>query len=305
MAKLERFFELKAPPMDVIDRLWKGSIDMHLHLAPAPTVSRRVDGYQAALSAKESGMRTIVLKSDFYPTAPVAAAVRSAVPEFECFGALNMEYITTGGFGPHAAEAVEQSAKMGAKVLWMPTFDAWYARKYIPGKEGTGLRILDDRGEKIPEVWETLKRVLDTVAKYDMVLANGHISYEETVVLFEEAKKYGVKKLVATHPMSDVIWPAMTMEQMKHLADMGAYIEHVFRNFLPLLGSYDPSLYVEAVKEIGAERTIMSTDLAQSTDCMPADGMRMFIGNMLEYGCTEEEVELMAKVNPARLLGLL
>lgn len=304
MAKLERFFELKAPAMKTIDELWKGSIDMHLHIAPDPTVSRRVDGVQAARSAKECGMRAIVLKSDFYPTAPIAAAARSAVEEFECIGALNVEYGTTGGFGGNAPQIVEQSAKMGAKVLWMPTFDAYYARKYIPGKEGTGLRILDDAGNKIPEVWEVLEKILETVKAYDMVLASGHLSYEETAALFAAAKEQGVKKLVATHPMSDVIWPAMTMEQMEQLADMGAYIEHVFRNLLPLLGSFDPTLYVETVKKIGAKRTIMSTDFAQSTDCMPAEGMRMFIGNMLEYGCTPEEVEWMAKKNPAKLLGL-
>lgn len=135
MAKLERFFELKTPPAEVIEDLWHGSIDMHLHIAPDPTVVRRVDGVQAAQSAKENGMAAIVLKSDFYPTAPVADAARSAVPDFECFGALNIEYGTTGGFGDHTVEVVRQSAKMGAKVLWMPTFDAYYARQYIPGKE--------------------------------------------------------------------------------------------------------------------------------------------------------------------------
>lgn len=163
---------------------------------------------------------------------------------------------------------------------------------------------MDDSGNKIPDVWKVLDQIFEIVAEYDMVLASGHLSYEETVVLFEEAKKKGVSKLVATHPMSDVIWPAMTMEQMKHLADMGAYIEHVFRNLLPLLGSFNPEKYVEAVKIIGAHHTIMSTDFAQITDCTPAEGMRMFIGNMLEYGCTAEEVELMVKTNPAHLLGL-
>ena len=304
MAKLDRFFELVAPPAKTVEDLWKDSIDMHLHIAPDPSVVRRVDGVQAASLAKEAGMGAIVLKSDFYPTAPIAQAARSAVEDFQCFGALNFEFGTTGGLGEHAAVVAEQNAKIGAKVFWMPTFDAYYARQYIPGKEGTGIRILDDKGEKITEVWDALEKIIDIVAKYDIVLASGHLSYEETVALFTQAKKQGVEKLVATHPMSDVIWPAMTMEQMENLADMGAYIEHVFRNLLPLLGSFNPELYVEAIKRIGADRTIMSTDLAQITDCTPPEGMRMFIGNMLEYGCSPEEVELMAKINPAKLLGI-
>ena len=35
-----------------------------------------------------------------------------------------------------------------------------------------------------------------------------------------------------------------------------------------------------------------------------AGGMRFFIGTMLQFGCTEEEVALMAKINPAKLPDL-
>lgn len=304
MAQFLKFFQLKTPPAKVVEDLWKGSIDMHLHIAPDPGTVRRCDGYQAALAAREAGMRAIVLKSDFYATTPVADAVNSAVPEVTCVGALNIEYGTTGGLGPGAVIAVEQNAKMGCKVLWMPTFDAWWARQYIPGKKGTGIRILDDAGRPIPESFAVLDEILEIVARYDMVLASGHLSYAETVALFETAKKHGVQKLVATHPMSDVIWPAMTMEEMRHLASMGAYIEHVFRNCLPLLGSFDPQGYVDAIHELGAEHTILGTDYAQITDTTPAEGMRMFIAYMLQYGVNPEDVEKMVKTNPAWLLGL-
>jgi len=36
----------------------------------------------------------------------------------------------------------------------------------------------------------------------------------------------------------------------------------------------------------------------------PATGMRLFIAMMLQFGCTPEEVSLMVKENPAKLLGL-
>ena len=48
----------------------------------------------------------------------------------------------------------------------------------------------------------------------------------------------------------------------------------------------------------------MSTDLGQAHNPAPAEGMRMMIATMLKCGITEKEIELMVKVNPARLLGL-
>ena len=39
-------------------------------------------------------------------------------------------------------------------------------------------------------------------------------------------------------------------------------------------------------------------------DVDPATGMRLFIAMMIQFGCTPEEVEIMAKKNPVKLLGL-
>jgi len=46
----------------------------------------------------------------------------------------------------------------------------------------------------------------------------------------------------------------------------------------------------------------MSTDLGQPYNLPPAEGMRLFIATFLRKGLTSEEIELMVKVNPARLL---
>ena len=66
---------------------------------------------------------------------------------------------------------------MGCKVLWMPTFDAAYARNAIPGREGTGMALMDPNGRILPQVAEILR----VVKNYNMVLCSGHISYAETV----------------------------------------------------------------------------------------------------------------------------
>lgn len=296
--KTSAFTTFKAPPAAVVERLWKGSIDMHVHFAPDAGMDRRYDGLESAIEAKNAGMGGLVLKSDFSPTTLVAFAAQRAIPEVAVFGSINIENCTTGGLGEYTAETIETHAKMGCKVLWFPTFDSEYSKKYA-GKEG-GITILQPDGTLKPVVYE----ILDVVKKYNMVLCNGHTSYEESVALFTAAREKGITKMVATHAMVDVIWPPFTMEEMKTLVDMGVYIEHTYRNCLPLVNSFSPLNYVEAIRELGAEHTILSTDFAQISDSSPAEGMRTFIATMLQMGVSEEEVSLMVKTNPAKLLDM-
>lgn len=274
---------------------------MHIHFAPDPDTVRRFDAYETAVAARDAGMRAIVLKSDHCPTTQVAYTVQRLVPEVRVFGSINIERGTTGGLGEYTVETIRNHAIMGAKVLWFPTFDAAYARSFLPGGNASdGISILEPGGALKPVVYD----ILDVVRTYDMVLCNAHLSYEETVSLFSAAREKGITKLVVTHPMSDVIWDAYTMEQMLRLAKMGACIEHCYRNCMPLLGSFRPERYIEAIREIGADHTILTSDFAQITDTSPAEGMRQFIATLLQMGVTEKELTWMVKTNPARLLDL-
>ena len=85
---------------------------------------------------------------------------------------------------------------------------------------------------------------------------------------------------------------------------MGAFIEHCYVGFLPTDFRNDPKPMVEAIRALGAEHCIISTDLGQYYNPPPAEGMRMFIALLLKNGITEHEIGLMAKLNPAKLLGL-
>jgi hypothetical protein len=95
------------------------------------------------------------------------------------------------------------------------------------------------------------------------------------------------------------------MEELKRLARMGAFIEHTFVCHLPTEFCRNPAQTVEAIREIGAEHCIISTDLGLFTfNPPPVEGFRMFIATLLRNGITPEEIELMAKTNPGKLLGL-
>ena len=57
-----------------------GAIDMHAHADP-DGVPRKIDAVDLARLAKERGMRAIVLKNHYEPTASLAYIVRKDVPE--------------------------------------------------------------------------------------------------------------------------------------------------------------------------------------------------------------------------------
>lgn len=279
-----------------IDKLYEGSIDMHVHVAPDPEWDRRLDTLETARAAQAGGMRAFVAKTFFYPTTTECRIVTKLMENVQAIGSVTIGYTTTGGL-ENAAATIETHAKLGARVIWFPAFDAMHCRRGI-GREG-GIWILDEKGSLKPEA----AAVLEVAKKYDMVVCKGHMSYEETKALFARAREMGMTKLVNTHPLSDS-WGRFTDEQIKEISKMGVYTELVFGNLMPRLGSMDPADYVDLVHELGAENMIMSTDLAQCMDPTPAEGMRFFIGTMLQFGCTEEEVDWMVKKNPAKLLGL-
>ena len=80
----------------------RGAIDIHVHADP-DNVPRSLDGLEAARFAKDKGMRAIVLKSHFDPTAGLALLARKAVPGIEVFGGIDLN-LPVGGMNVHAVE---------------------------------------------------------------------------------------------------------------------------------------------------------------------------------------------------------
>ena len=288
--------------MTEIDDLHQGSIDMHVHHGPDSLLPRRVDALEAAEQAEQAGMRAIVLKNHHYPTTPLTIIISQLVPEVEVFGSICLDY-EVGGLNFRALEA---SAELGAKIAWMPTTSSANSRARMAkamGKtwEEEGFSILDTGGKLVPEI----DGLLSLIKEHDMVLANGHISRSETFALVEAAGKKGISKLVITHPLeTTLVDHPLSLEDLQQLAQMGAFIEYTFVGLLPNTHRNDPAQVAKAIELIGAEHSIIGTDLGQYPNPPPAEGMRMFISTLLKQGVTAREIEFMAKINPAKLLGL-
>jgi hypothetical protein len=281
--------------MNTTESLVKGAIDMHVHHAPDAHIRRRVDALQAAIQAEEAGMRAIVLKNHDYPTAPLATMVNQHVQNLTVFGSLCLDF-EIGGLNP---AAVKTSALLGAKVLWMPTFSSANDREKL-GLGGEGIRIMDQKGKILSVVGD----ILDIVKKHDMVLATGHVSVAESFALVDEARERGIAKIVVTHPLEQRVGATLSIEEQQQMAAKGAFIEHCFLCTMPLGDRLDPNSIVRAVRAVGSEHCILTTDLGQDWNPPPAEGMRMMIGTLLRCKLSIEEIEIMIKTNPAKLLGL-
>jgi hypothetical protein len=281
------------------DKLLSGSIDMHLH--PGTDAFCRIDALEAARQARQAGMKAIVIKDHFVPTTPIADMVNRLVPDFNVFGSICLDY-EIGGLNAHA---VEHSAKAGARVVWMPTFSSANSRAKMRELgvplEGEGFSILDCNGQLLPEI----NPILAVIKKNDMVLASGHMSPAETFALEKEARRLGINKFVITHPLDHEFFSqAFSKDDLIQLAGNGAFIEFTFIALLASEFRHDPAEMVDVLKTVGAERCIVSTDLGQSFNPLPVEGLRMFLITLLKYGVTEDEIRLMIKTNPEKLLGL-
>src|ERR1044072_6299149 len=94
----------------------RGVIDIHVHAAP-DSVARSIDAIDLARMAKKRGMRAIVLKSHWEPTASMAYLVRKAVPGIEVFGGIDLNR-AVGGVNATAVERMASIQGGWGRVVW-------------------------------------------------------------------------------------------------------------------------------------------------------------------------------------------
>ena len=272
-----------------------GVIDIHVHCAPDST-PRSIDAIDLARLAKQRGMRGLVLKNHYQPTASLAYIVRKEVPGIEIFGGVDLN-LSVGGMNPFAVEHMAATTGGYGRFVWMSTFDS-EAQVRFSKQDRPFVRVAQN-GQLLPET----RQVIAVIAKHNLVMATGHTSAEEALLLIHEARAQGVKHMVVTHAMLAPI--QMSEAQMKDAANMGAYIEFVYNG---LLGSYKEFTfkdYARAIRSVGAEHCILSSDMGQPGNPLHPDGLVALFDGLKKEGITQVEIDRMAKENPARLLGLL
>src|SRR5689334_6293005 len=264
-----------------------GVIDIHVHTDPDSS-PRSIDAIDLAKLAKSRGMRGLVLKNHYESTAALAYVVRKEVPGIEIFGGIDLN-LTVGGINPAAVERMTMMKGGYGRVVWMPTFDA--ENQVRDSKENRPFVPVAKNGELLPEV----KQVIALAARHNLMLETGHSSPEECLMIVREARKQGVQHVVVTHATTPPV--RMSIAQMKEAAQLGAYIELVY-------GRMNGAQWAQAIREVGAEHIILSSDLGQPNSPLHPDGMVAYFEALKKEGISEAQIDRMAKTNPATALGL-
>ena len=275
-------------------RLVAGTIDIHVHSDP-DNVPRSVDAIEAARLAKAAGMRGIVLKNHYDPTASLAFLARKAVPGLEIFGGIDLN-LTVGGMNAIAVEHMTQVAGGWGRFVWMSTFDAENQVRY--SKENRPFVSVSREGQLLPET----RAVIAAIAKHRLVLATGHVSPVEGLMLLREARQQGVAHMVVTHAMNAPI--LMTVEQMQQAGRQGAFIEFVGGSLASADAAARMDRFAQAIRAVGPAFCILSSDLGQKGNALPADGYDAFLQALRVRGFADNDLDVMSRKNPARLLGL-
>src|SRR6266478_8100542 len=129
-----------------------GVIDIHAHHAP-DSVPRSIDAIDLAKLAKSRGIRGLVLKNHYEPTASLAYIVRKEVPGIEIFGGISLD-LTVGGINPAAVEWMTKVKGGYGRVVWMPTFDAENQVRF--DKANRPYASVSKNGRLLPEVTQVL-----------------------------------------------------------------------------------------------------------------------------------------------------
>ena len=268
-----------------------GVVDIHVHSAP-DNVERSIDSIDVAKLARDRGMRAIVLKSHYEPTATMAFIVRKEVPGIEVFGGIDLN-LSVGGMNAIAVEHMTQVTGGYGRLVWMSTFDA--ENQVRVSKENRPFVRVAKDGQLLPEV----KDVIAVIAKHNLVLATGHTSPDEALLLVREGKRQGVRHMVITHAMQTPV--LMNVTQMQAAAKEGALIEFVSGSIAGPAGAAKVDSYADAIKKVGAEFCILSSDLGQKGNALPPDGLAAFLAALSARGLTVAQIDVMSKRNPASL----
>jgi hypothetical protein len=268
----------------------EGAVDMHAHTDPDGT-PRSIDAIDLAKLAKSRGMRAIVLKNHYEPTASLAYIVRKEVPGIEVFGGISLD-LTVGGVNPAAVEWMTKMKGGYGRVVWLPTFDSENQVRMSKDKRPFASVVQD--GAVTPAV----SQVIALAAKHNLVLETGHSSPSEALIIIREAKRQGVQNVLVTHAMSSPV--NMSVAQMQEAAKLGACLELVWVR----PGSAAAKAYVNAIRTVGAESIVLSSDLGQPANPLHPDGLLAMYQYLASQGIATVDIDRMAKTNPARLLGL-
>ena len=287
-----------------IDKLLEGGIDLHTHSSPS-LFPRKWTDWEMIEAARKHRLGGIVIKSHESSTVDRALVLQMKVPDLIIRGGIVLNTFI-GGLNPFA---VEVALKMGGKFIWLPTISSEQHISRYRGKEGKlfqgidnirhpakGISLLREDGRLKDVVYD----IIDIVKENNGVLATGHISEKEVMVLADAVFERKLDKFVITHP--DMGIAPISLENQIDLARRGAYLEKCFLATTDSFNDLTVAEMAKTIKYIGPERCILVTDFGQSFNDDPITAMHKFVRELLDAGIREDEIRKMYVDNPCELV---
>jgi Family of unknown function (DUF6282) len=251
----------------------------------------------------------VLYKDHFYAGMAHAMILEKLFPELgvRLFSGLALNN-ASGGINPHA---VDHAIKLGGKIVWMPTLSAAnHINEQASGKAKNFPKTSQKMLDPIPlsaldangKLTDDTKKVIDLIAEADIILAGGHLHASELHLLFEEAARRGVKKMMVNHPTYIV---GCSDDDIRQLVGLGVTMEHSICMFIDGKSKkYSPDDLAHLIEVAGVDNTILSSDLGLVGSQRPVDGFRSITQMLLDLQMSRAAIKKLVSTNAAAFLNL-
>ena len=297
------------------------AIDVHAHARGGD----EEDALHAAQAATRAGMKAILFKS-ITPGKPweVARQLQDEVDRWSekeglrpvrCLSA----YIIGIPLKPVDFGQIKAAVEGGVKGMWMPPVTSAWSIFRLGGRgvwfdatrrvdepvpplawdeaRKTGIYVLDDHGKLLPAIRDTVRICAD----HDVTLSFGHLSPPEMDALADEMAGRGYRRAFIDHPFSEVF--EFDVPRMKRWADAGVRFALTWDELSPLLG-VDPQDMVAAIRAIGPEHFMLSSDAGIPLLPETVEAYRLLAATLRGYGMTEPEMRQLMTGSAEKIVGL-
>jgi hypothetical protein len=273
-----------------------GVFDCHVHAGP-DVVARIGDDRDVLRSYETAGASGFVLKGHHESTVGRAQNL-ARQSGLAVVGGVVLNH-TAGGVNPAAVTA---ALAAGGRVVWMPTADAHT-------QEQAGLPRLCDLEGRLgratlavppvePGVQGATDLILALIADHDAVLATGHLSGPECHWLLRRARRYGIDRVLLTHPSYTV--PGLHPAAVAELAAAGGFVEITAYQLLHQPGC-TAAMLAEVARAAG-QRLVLSSDAGQPDSPPPPQALQRLIDELAAQGVDRGLLNAAVSSVPAELV---
>jgi Family of unknown function (DUF6282) len=306
----------KASMYDLTD-----AIDVHAHARGQD----EEEPLHAAQEASRAGMKALLYKS-ISPGRPweVARKLQDEVDRWaekeqlrpvRCLSA----WVVGIPLKPIDFSEIKAAVEGGISGMWMPPVTSawsifrlggrgvWFDKSRRPDDpvppqawedaKKVGVYVLDDHGKLLPEVRDTVRLCHD----HGVTLSFGHLSPQEMDAMAEETTALGYDRAFIDHPFSEVF--ELNVPELKRWAAAGLRFALTWDELSPLLG-VDCQDMVEAIRAVGPEHFMLSSDAGIPILPQTVEAYRLLAATLRAYGMTEPEMRVLMSGAAEKIVNL-